>query len=67
MFTVKILNPHGLRVKAVWPTLKAVGLSFRDCESLLKGQALRLPLLAAGIVEGVINDLGHLVERKQTC
>ena len=62
---IRILNPHGLRVVDVWPTLKAVGLEFKNVEALLKGQSLRTPAFVAGIIESMANDMGRIVEVKQ--
>jgi len=66
MFKIRVLNPHGLKVVKVWPTLRAVGLSFHDVEALIKGRALRLPPLAAGIVAELLNEQGYLTERLQS-
>ena len=60
--SVRVLNPHGLRVAEIWPTLRAINLKFKDCESLLAGNSLKLPLFQAGIVTRLVEDAGHSTE-----
>ena len=59
---IRILNPHGLSVRTMWPTLKAVGCTFDSACSLMRGKAVTLPPMATGIVAELCNEHGRLVE-----
>ena len=65
MVKVKVLNPRGLKMVSLWPTLKAIGCTFDHAALLLKGRALTLPAFKAGIVVRLLHDMGHLVDEKR--
>ena len=62
---IRILNPHGLSIMQLWPTLRSVDVSFKDAMSFIEGQALKISSFRGLILESILKDLGRSVRTER--